>query len=184
MSGSIMPSLHPRRAVPQNRSSQAGRTTIFAIAAIVLTVNAMQPERPPVIVVHSLGHALAALRAAARAGRPIVLASAPDAGGYAGGGWFRELVAAARETVPDADFTAVLDCGEAAGAALAAIRAGVEGVVFTGRAEVARRLADIAQGHGVSFTTRRPAAALDLGDDFFAPAEELERRCAAVLPPP
>jgi len=134
-----------------------------------------------IVVVHSLAQAIAALKAAARAGRPIVLASAPGAGSYVGPGWFREVVVAAREAVPDASFSALLDCGDDRGAALAAIRSEVEGVVFTGPADVARRLADIAGQHAVRFVTERPAPALDLGDDFFASSEIVERRCAELL---
>jgi acyl-CoA reductase-like NAD-dependent aldehyde dehydrogenase len=139
------------------------------------------PPPEPVIVVHSLAHATAALRAATRAGRAVVLASAPGAGSYVGPGWFRELIAAAREAVPEASFSALLDCGDDRGAALAAIRSQVEGVVFTGPADVARRLADIATQHGVGFVTERPEPALDLGEDFFAPPETLEPRCAELL---
>lgn len=134
-----------------------------------------------IVIIHSLAHAVGALRAAAQAGRPVVLASAADAGAYAGPGWFRVLIEAARDAVPAADCSSVLDCGDSAGAALAALRAQVEGVVFTGRADVARRLADIALQHGVRFETRRPAAVLDLADDFFASAEEAERRCRALF---
>jgi delta 1-pyrroline-5-carboxylate dehydrogenase len=108
----------------------------------------------------------------------VILASTADAGIYAGPGWFAAVVAAAREAVPEARFSALLDCGDRPGAALAAIRAQIEGVVFTGRADVARRLADIAQQHGVRFVTERPAAGLDLGDDFFASEAESEQRCA------
>ena len=100
---------------------------------------------------------------------------------YAGAGWFGALVEAAREAVPGARCSALLDCGDEAGAALAAIRAGVEGVIFTGRADVARRLADIAGQHGVQLETARPAAALDLGGDFFASAQQTEQRCADLL---
>ena len=139
------------------------------------------PPREPVIIIHSLAQAIAALTAAARAGRPVVLASAPGAGSDVGPGWFGALVRAAREAVPDARFSTLLDCGDDVGAALAAIRSEVEGVVFTGRAEVARRLADIARQHGVRFVTNRPSALLDLGDDFFASTEVLERRCADLL---
>lgn len=116
-----------------------------------------------------------------RSGHTVVLASAPDAASYVGPGWFRALVAAAREAVPEAGFSALLDCGDNVGAALAAIRAEVEGVVFIGRADVARRLADIAGQHGVRFETKRPAEALDLEDDFFASLQEVERRCAEFL---
>jgi hypothetical protein len=110
-----------------------------------------------------------------------VLASAPDAGAYVGPGWFGALVAAARDSVPEAQSSALLDCGDHVGAALAAIRAGVEAIVFTGRPDVAGRLADIARQHGVRLDTERPAAGLDLGTDFFASEDILERRCAEFL---
>jgi acyl-CoA reductase-like NAD-dependent aldehyde dehydrogenase len=122
-----------------------------------------------------------ALRAGARTGRPIILSSAREAGVYVGPGWFQALVEAAREAVPDAHFSAILDCGDQAGAALAAIRAQIEAVVFTGRADVASRLADIARQHGVRLETTRPAAVLDLSADFFASAESVEQRFADIL---
>ena len=135
----------------------------------------------PVIIIHSLTQAIAALRAADSAKRAIVLASAPDAGGYVGPGWFGALVAAARQAVPETRFTALLDCGDSVGVVLGAIRADVEGVIFTGRADAASRLADIARQHGVAFETERPAAVLDLVEDFFASPEDIERRCAEFL---
>jgi len=135
----------------------------------------------PVIIVHSLAQAVAALTAAARAGRTVVLASAPEAGSYAGPGWFGALIAAAREVAPETRFSALLDCGDNVGAALAAIRSEIEGVVFIGRADVAGRLADIARQHGVRFETERWATALDLGEDFFASGDGVERRCAEFL---
>jgi hypothetical protein len=130
------------------------------------------------IIIHSLFQATAVLTASARAGRPVVLVSAPDAGGYVGPGWFKALVAAAREVVPGARCSTFLDCGENVGAALAAIRSEVEGVIFRGHPDAARRLADIARQHGVRFETKRPADALDLAEHFFASQEDLERRCA------
>jgi hypothetical protein len=118
------------------------------------------------------------MKAAAQVGSLVVLVSTPDAGGYAGPGWFKALVAAAREAVPAGRCSALLDCGDSVGAVLAAIRAGVEGVIFTGSADVANRLADMARQHGVRFETCRPRGALDLIEDFFASEKELERRCA------
>jgi NADPH-dependent 2,4-dienoyl-CoA reductase/sulfur reductase-like enzyme len=111
----------------------------------------------------------------------VVFVSAPNAGGYVGPGWFKALAAAAREAVPGARCSTLLDCGDNVGAALAAIRAEVEGVIFTGSPDVARRLADMARQHGVRFETDRPAQALDLAEDFFASQEDLERRCAEFL---
>ena len=133
------------------------------------------------IIIHSLGQAIAALTAAARAGCPALLVSAPNAGGYVGPGWFKALTHLAREAAPDARCSSLLDCGDNVGAALASIRAEVEGIIFTGRLDVARRLAEIAQQHAVRFETNRPAPALDLAEDFFASQEEVEKRCAEYL---
>jgi acyl-CoA reductase-like NAD-dependent aldehyde dehydrogenase len=135
----------------------------------------------PVIIVHSLDHAVAALSAAAEAGRPVTLASAPDAGIYGGPGWFGELIKMARDAILAAQSTALLDCGDDAGAAQAAIRAGIEGVIFTGRADVAERLADIAGQCGIRLLTERPETVLDLGTDFFTSPKTLRRRCAELL---
>src|SRR3954469_16981665 len=135
----------------------------------------------PAIVVHSLAHAVAALQAAAEAGRPVLLLSAVDAGLSSGAGWWRQVIAAARDSVPAVQAAALLDCGDDAGAAQAALRAGVEAIVFSGPVEVAERLADIARQRERRVLTERPSPALDLGDDFFAPPEALRRRCLAIL---
>jgi len=137
----------------------------------------------PVIVIHSLAHAVAALSAAAEAGRPVVIASAPDAGIYAGPGWFGAVLRTAREAVPGAQCTALLDCGDDAGAAMAAIRAGIPAIVFAGPADVTARLADIATKAGTKLLSERPAAVLDLGDPFFffASPDALRRSCRAVF---
>ena len=91
------------------------------------------------------------------------------------------MIEAAREAVPEARFSAILDCGDSAGAAQAAFRAGVEAVIFTGRADVAERLAAIAQQAGVSLLTTRPQPLLDLGELFFASSDTLRERCADAL---
>jgi hypothetical protein len=135
----------------------------------------------PAIIVHSLPHAVAALTAAATAGRSVILVSAPNAGIYGGPGWWTGLIAAARAAVPNAPATALLDCGDDAGAAQAAIRAGAETIVFTGPAAVANRLADIAGQYGCRLVTARPTETLDLAEIFFAPPDQLHRRCAEYL---
>ena len=107
--------------------------------------------------------------------------SALDAGIYAGPGWWKAVTDAAREAVPGARFTAILDCGDDAGVAQGAIRAGIEAMVFTGRADVAERLSAITAAAGSSLLIRRPEAILDLGRWFFADGDELRRRCAEAL---
>ena len=121
------------------------------------------------------------LRAAADVGRPVTLLSAADAGIHAGAGWFAALVDAAGAAVPAARFTAILDCADDPGAAMAAIRAGIAAIVFTGRDDVAERLVAIAAARGARLLAERPSATLDLGAAFFADAGALHRQCAEAL---
>lgn len=158
---------------PHGRSCRAVRSNALRQAGA--------GQEPLVIVVYTLAHAVGALRAAAHQARPVTLVSATNAGIYAGPGWFGALVAAAREAAPNADFAAFLDCGDQPGSVLAAIRAGVDGVIFTGRSDVTDRLADIAGQRGVHFITQRPAADIDLLDDFFAAEIAIEQRCVDFL---
>jgi hypothetical protein len=72
----------------------------------------------PVVIVHGLAHALAALAP----GRGVTLLSARNAAGYAGCGWWRALVDQARAQHPETEAADILDCGEAAGRALEALR--------------------------------------------------------------
>ena len=144
-------------------------------------VDALSDPAPAVFIVHSLVHAVAALGAAAEVGRRIILLSAPDAGIYAGPGWFRALVDAAQAAVPTAQFTAILDCGDDAGAVQGAIRAGIEAVVFTGRPDVAERLAAIAAASSARLLTEPPTPVFDLGRWFFADTETLRQECTAAL---
>ncbi|MFQ5955791.1 MAG: hypothetical protein ACE5JZ_12070 [Kiloniellales bacterium] len=115
------------------------------------------------VVVHSLDHARAALRAAEAHGVAVTLLSGPGAAGYAGPAWFRELIAAATAEHPQARVKAVLDCGDAAGHAMAALRAGLKAIRFQGDPAVADRIAELAQGYGAVVEPSR-GAALDLAE--------------------
>ena len=117
----------------------------------------------PAVTIHSLEQAQLAARIAAELGRPVTLLSATGAAAYVGPGWFAGVVAAARTDSPEAGIAAYLDCGDRSGDALAAFRADTPGVVFTGRADVADKLAALAEAHGVAFLRARPDA-LDLLD--------------------
>lgn len=75
---------------------------------------------PPAVVVHGLPDALAALRP----GLPVTLLSSPGAASYAGALWWRALVAAARAACPHVVAMDVLDCADAPGRAMAALREG------------------------------------------------------------
>jgi len=137
---------------------------------------------PPAIVVHNLAHALAALAAAAEAGVPIRLESAPGAAAYAGAAWFAAVVAAARRAHPRARALAVLDCGAEAGLALGAIREGVEAIRTRAPARVRRKLAAIAGAAGTRVVEGRRGAVLDLldaADPAAAATAFLARRTAS-----
>jgi hypothetical protein len=98
----------------------------------------------PAVVVYGLDQARHVLRAAAAAGRPVVVASPPGAAAYWGPMYFQEVMARAAQGASGAVFTAVLDCGDRPGDVLAALRQGLRCVVFRGRDDVARQLGSIA----------------------------------------
>jgi len=113
------------------------------------------------VIIHSLEHARAALAAAAALRVPVELVSARAAAGYAGPMWFLEVVRAARAEFPKANATAVLDCGDAPGHALAALRAGCRAIRFEGRGALRAKIAAIAKQSGAVLREGR-APALDL----------------------
>lgn len=76
---------------------------------------------PQAVIVHGLPD----LHTALAPGLPVTLLSASGAALYAGGLWWRELLAAADYTGP-----ALLDCGPAPGRAWEALKLGLRGVVL------------------------------------------------------
>jgi hypothetical protein len=117
---------------------------------------------PPAIVIHSLAQARGALAAAAAFGIEVELWSAPGAAAYAGAGWFQAVIRAARSAVPMASCRAVLDCGDAPGLVLNALRGGLQSVCFTGAPRLAQKLAQIAAARGFELRRTRPATLLEL----------------------
>jgi hypothetical protein len=113
------------------------------------------------VIVHGLEEAQAALAAAAEAGCGVTLLSAPGAAGYAGFGWWRAMVAAAREAAPDVPVQDVLDCDDLAGIAVEALHAGCRTIVFTGDDAQAGPLGALAAACGARVLRAAPPA-LDL----------------------
>jgi hypothetical protein len=113
------------------------------------------------VIVHSLDHARAAVAAAAALGKEVTLVSAPGAGAYAGPLWFKAVVEEAAAGFPGTTVTAVLDCSTGAGTVLAALRAGLTRIIFTGPEATRARLADIAASLGATIEPRTEGA-LDL----------------------
>ncbi len=149
--------LDPARWIAASRAAQLadyGRIAEEIARAI--------PDPTPVIfIVHGLPHLRAALRAGAESGRPVVAVSGQGSGAYAGAGWFVELVRQARAEFPDVPLTAMLDCADRAGDALAAFDAGVTEIIFTGHPDAGARLRGIAASLGAKLHDRRPEG-LDL----------------------
>ena len=114
------------------------------------------------IIIHSRGHAAAALEAAASLQRPVTLASAPGAGAYGGPRWFLALVAEASRAHPGAVFDAVVDCADEPGTVLAALRAGAARVRFGGGGEARQKLAAVAAELGAELEGESEVPALDL----------------------
>lgn len=131
----------------------------------------------PAVVVHGLAQAEAALAAAGPAG--VLLLSAPGAGSFAGPAWFLALAAEAGRRHPRVAAAAALDCAEAPGAALAALRAGVRIVVLAGANPSYPAVATAAAEIGATLLPARPAA-LDLGQLDLRRRDDL-RRIAAWL---
>lgn len=105
------------------------------------------------IIVHSLKEARAAVAVAAELGVPVTLASAPEAAGYLGALWFRELVATAAAERPEAEVDAVLDCGDQPGHVMAALRQGLKRVRFTGPKSTATTLRALAGRYDAEIVT-------------------------------
>jgi hypothetical protein len=93
--------------------------------------------------IHDLGQARAALAAAAELGVAIQLRSAPDAAAYAGVGYLQALGRAAGHEL-------LIDCGDDPGLVMAALRTGCRKLAFSGSAELAAKLADMAAQNGAS----------------------------------
>ena len=118
------------------------------------------------LVVHGIDDALQAVAAARHLDAPLTLISAPGAAAYAGPVWFLALVEQARSAAPEASITGVLDCADDPGHALAAIRAGVEAIVFTGDDTVAEKLSAIAgTSEAIVLRARLPCCDPEAGGD-------------------
>ncbi len=114
----------------------------------------------PAVVVHGAGDVAAVLDASA-GGRGVTLLSAPGAALFAGAGWWRALMSDARAGWPGAAFDDVLDCADAPGRALEALRLGQRAAVLDPGSAAWGAVAAVAAHEGAVLLGARPAA-LDL----------------------
>ena len=137
---------------------------------------------PPAVLDHGRAHAAVAVApqgppSGATSGsvcRPVTLLSAPGAALYAGPGWWRALVAAARAGRDPALVADILDCADDPAQALAALRLGQAWLVLAPNAPGFTAVAAVAAARGGGVLAAPPPA-LDLAQPG------AERRLAAWL---
>jgi hypothetical protein len=127
-------------------------------------------SEPPQVVVHDRAQAEAALAAVAELGCAIWLRSAPGAAGYAGVGYLKALSDALGHEI-------VVDCGEDAGLAMAALRTGCRRLAFSGPAAVSQRLAEMAAELGAWYRHEAQAPPVLC----LSPDDDARTRCRAWL---
>ncbi len=124
-----------------------------------------------------MAHARAALAAAAALDVSVTLISPRNFAAYGGAAYFVAMIRAAAEGSADVRYCAVLDCGRAAGHALAAFREGVACVSVRLPKDRRTRLQAIAKAYRAEVISPIRGG-LDL-----AGAEDPERTCRAWLAP-
>ena len=121
----------------------------------------VMPKAPRIIIVHGIAHARAAAAAATALDVAVRIRSAPGAAAYGGAGWFLEMMAIVRAEFPDARIEASLDCADAPGYAMAALRRGAAMIRFRGSKAAGEKIAQLTDAHGAALDTAR-AKPLDL----------------------
>jgi hypothetical protein len=106
----------------------------------------------PVVVVHGLADAHTVLAV----GAPVTLLSGTGAALYAGCGWWRALITLARAAHPDIPIHDILDCADAPGLALGALRIGQRRIVLDPASPGWSAVAAIATSLGGEVLTSRP----------------------------
>ena len=115
------------------------------------------------MVVHGAGDVGLVLSAVLARGRGATLLSAPGAALFAGAGWWRALVAHGRAGWPGAVFDDVLDCADAPGRVLEALRHGQRAMVLDPGCAAGAAMQALARHEGAVLLDRRPDA-LDLAE--------------------
>lgn len=114
-----------------------------------------------VIIVHTAEHVRAALEAASGYAFPVALQSAPGAIAYAGALYLLHMFAQASAEFPKRQAMFILDCGEQAAEAIAAMEMGHTHIRVSVPEPLQLRLEDIARQHHITLVTT-PFEALDL----------------------
>jgi len=124
----------------------------------VKQISVMRGQYPAVVI-----HSLADARAALAVRLPVTLLSARGAALFAGTAWWLALVNRARDEHPNVAVDDILDCADASGLALSALRLGQRLLVLEPAAPGWSAVAAIAASLGGEVLTDRPAA-IDMCD--------------------
>ena len=131
----------------------------------------LQPDKtPPAVVVHGL----ADIARACAPGLRLALLSAPGAAIFAGPGWWLALIRRAHTNHPGLIAADYLDCADASGLALAALRLGQKSLILDPACPAFSGAVATATALGARVRRTRPAA-LDLAE------RNADRRLAAWL---
>lgn len=109
------------------------------------------------VTVYDLDQARQAASLAQQLGTGLTLVSADNAADAVGVGWMAALGRAIREEFPTLPLYVILDCGAAGGRAMAALRADIDAIIFTGGTRSSLSLADQADDLGKGLLPERPA---------------------------
>ncbi|HET7881277.1 MAG TPA: hypothetical protein VFL55_10355 [Acetobacteraceae bacterium] len=121
-------------------------------------MNVKQTSRPAVVV-----HGIGDVRRVLAPGCPVTLLSAPGAALYAGCGWWRALVERANAEFPAVVVDDILDCADASGYALGALRIGQRCIILHSEAPGRSAVVAIAASCGSLVLAARPPA-LDMAN--------------------
>jgi hypothetical protein len=113
----------------------------------------------PAVVIHGMPDA----RVVLAIGRPVTLLSAVGAALYAGCGWWRALIERASAEFPAVPMDDILDCADAPGLALGALRIGQRRIVLDPSVGGWASVATIAASLGCEVLSTRPEA-LDMSN--------------------
>lgn len=111
------------------------------------------------VVVHGRAHAGLALRQ----GAPVALLSAMGAASLGGAAWWRALIGDARSEYPNTPCIDILDCADAPGFAMAALRIGQRHLVLWPDCSAFEAVRSVAAGLNATVLAARPPA-IDLAD--------------------
>jgi len=109
-------------------------------------------------VVHGWKHAAAVLEAARQHRRPVWLLTPVGASYSSGVGFWSAIQERIRALFPEVDARLAVDCDDAPGHVLAALRIGLKWIVFRGNEAARRRLLDIAAQWGAELIEAPPDA--------------------------